>query len=215
MAKIPGSNIRKEVDEYYTRNHDNYITLINNLQTELQGLRTIPKCANLIYSIYSRADRQRGVPLKDAWKTAEKLQDWRKEKGDTEVGDIHDIVGATIVVNYPSDRKILADFLQQDGSITGFQVVWCNEKEKDGYYAHHLKIKSNYGQFAGLFCEIQIKTMLHDGWGGKTHNLTYKPLGQIDEVLYRHMNILGDVLRLLDDQSEIIKEFNTRQLEFG
>jgi hypothetical protein len=56
--------------------------------------------------------------------------------------------------------------------------------------------------------------MLHDVWGAKTHDLTYKPEAEFDSKLDKHMNILGDVLRLLDDQSEILKELIHDQWNF-
>ena len=39
----------------------------------------------------------------------------------------------------------------------------------------------------------------------KIHDLMYKPPGDIDERLHNHMNKLGQILTLVDDQSEILK----------
>ena len=60
--------------------------------------------------------------------------------------------------------------------------------------------------YTDIRCEVQIKTMLHDGWTAKTHDLTYKPGGEVDDRLDKHVGVLGDVLQLLDDQSELIKD---------
>jgi tetratricopeptide (TPR) repeat protein len=71
----------------------------------------------------------------------------------------------------------------------------------------HLTLRGrSTAEFPVEKAEVQIKTMLHDGWGAKTHDLTYKPEGEIEQSLHRHMEILGDVLQNLDDQSELIKD---------
>lgn len=59
----------------------------------------------------------------------------------------------------------------------------------DGYNAQHLIIKfkedrlnlTEYAQFEGLKCELQLTTVLYHAWSEVSHNITYKsPQGLID-----------------------------------
>jgi hypothetical protein len=92
----------------------------------------------------------------------------------------------------------------------GFHVTRRKEVKKPGYYAYHLKIEGT--QYRPLLCELQIKTVLNDAWSAKTHDLIYKPLEEIDDTLERQMNKMEHMLRLLDEQSEVIKDLIMKKL---
>lgn len=59
---------------------------------------------------------------------------------------------------------------------------------------------------AAPICEIQIKTLLHDAWGAKTHDLTYKPSGKIGAELLTSFELLGNNLANLDQQSDALRQ---------
>lgn len=48
--------------------------------------------------------------------------------------------------------------------------------------------------------------MLHDAWAAKTHDLTYKPLGQNDPRLDKMMNMFADSLQAIEAQSEMLRD---------
>lgn len=58
---------------------------------------------------------------------------------------------------------------------------------------------------AGPVCELQIKTLLHDAWGAKTHDLTYKPAGRIGAELLESFELLGTQLANLEIQSDTLR----------
>ncbi|HEY1930521.1 MAG TPA: RelA/SpoT domain-containing protein [Acetobacteraceae bacterium] len=195
-----------EVKAYMDTHRDGYQRFLDRLIEDTNRIRHGLECSPLIYSIYSRREKQRGDPFKKDEKIAKKLYEWRDKTPDARLQDIHDIIGITIVVNFPSDRDRVADYIASDRSGQCFEVYKQHLRKDKGYYAMHLLVRpKNALQFPVQRAEIQIKTMLHDGWGAKTHDLTYKPQGEIDRILDRHMQILGDVLQHLDDQSELIK----------
>ena len=184
-----------------------YSKFLEELKAAVNRVRHRPECSHLIYATYSREDKQRGEAFKEDWKIAKKLYEWRQSRPDARIQEIHDIIGMTIVVNFPSDRDALAAFLIKPDALPGFVVSGKEDKRDRGYHAVHLRVSGrSRAQFPVESAEVQIKTMLHDGWGAKTHDLTYKPQGEIDRNLHRHMEILGDVLQHLDDQSELIKD---------
>lgn len=195
-----------EVSAFVSRNRDAYVGLISDLVGEINQIKHQPECSGFIYSVYSRADKQGGEELKENWKIAKKFGQYKREDAAISINDIHDIVGITIVVNFPSDRSVVADYISRKNVLRCATVYHSENKEDNGYHAVHLRVRGATIERSFLRAEIQIKTMLHDGWGAKTHDLTYKPEGAIEDALLKHMAILGDVLRRLDDQSELIKD---------
>ena len=74
-----------------------------------------------------------------------------------------------------------------------------------GYFACHYNVRLRGPSRHRPICEIQIKTVLHDAWGAKTHDLTYKPSGRTNRDLIDSFNLLGDTLAQLDRQSDLIR----------
>lgn len=84
-------------------------------------------------------------------------------------------------------------------------IVKDGHVSKDGYHAHHMVFLSDEAKHADLHCEVQVKTMLHDAWAAKTHDLNYKPQGQTDKRLSRMMQVFGDALEFIEVQSELLR----------
>ena len=165
-----------------------------------------PHLTGRIYRIYSRGERQNGEELKELWKIAAKLKKMRKKKPSYAPLDLPDIVGLTIVCVYPSDIQIVKDFVISQFRRRIFKKVGGRRATEDGYYAYHYWIKLPKSLYYGPICEVQIKSVLHDAWAAKTHDLTYKPRGELDVRMDRQMTVLGDTLAKMEDQSEIIRE---------
>jgi hypothetical protein len=62
----------------------------------------------------------------------------------------------------------------------------------------------------GLKCEVQIKTLLHDAWHNKTHDLTYKPPGDLGEEHIKIMESFGESIQAIEIQSEMIRTLVTQ-----
>lgn len=75
----------------------------------------------------------------------------------------------------------------------------------DGYFACHYNVRTKGVGAQRPMCEIQIKTVLHDAWGAKTHDLTYKPSGRTSQELIDSFNLLGDTLAKIDQQSDLVR----------
>lgn len=143
--------------------------------------------------------------------------------------DVYDLTGFTIVVVYPSDVsrvcRVIEDLIDEERlkslcddpedarkshpDLENRGVRHGQVKTAKGYYAHHysLKLRNNHRDrfYGNAVCEVQIKTLLHDAWGVKTHDLSYKNEGHIDQELTKQIEVLGDALAVLDQQSEIVK----------
>ena len=175
----------------------------------LRNLDT-PRHFSLVSEIFSRSDRSPEAPIKTDQKIALKLYKWSRglEKKDRpKAAEIHDIGGVTVVCNYPSDTDQVAELFRSsfDSSYFSFtKVDFRDPARTNGYRAYHA-VASGLGNYNGITCEVQIKTSLTMSWGAKTHDLTYKPMGEIDKRLNLYMEKLSNVALILDEQSEILK----------
>ena len=183
------------------------------VKKELKSIFFKPALSNLSPDIFSREDIDPRQKIKSDSKIALKLYKWNtynkiKKNKLSSPKDIHDIVGITIACNYPTDTNRIKQFLDKKFESNYFKVKeirYLDPNESGGYRAYHCTVLG-LGNFRSLLCEIQIKTRLTLSWGAKTHDLTYKPLGEIDDKLTMHMEKLAHIAQSLDDQSEILKD---------
>lgn len=174
-----------------------------------------------VYNVYGRSDKQNGEPLKSPRKVRLKFNDFFQRQGATtgSLWSTPDIIGFSIIVAFPSDiTKVCEklDALIEDGKLTqgkippGGDVAPIATKygrifSSGGYFGCHYNVtNSKFAQEAPL-CEIQIKTVMHDAWGAKSHDLTYKPSGRISADMIESFNLLGDTLAKIDLQSDVIR----------
>jgi ppGpp synthetase/RelA/SpoT-type nucleotidyltranferase len=143
--------------------------------------------------------------------------------------DMNDIVGLTVSVTYPSDINIVCAYIDElcetaDQKVKLYPKFFSEEDSEKTNEKNLLKIKTKYGTvknergyFACHYClrtndtpndpivEVQIKTVLHDAWGLKTHDLTYKNPFPIDDNTSNSFAMLGDALSNLDMQSDFLR----------
>ena len=178
-----------------------YRQVSERVETLLAPLLTSTDYCGHVARIYTRAEKQNGQLLKETWKIAATMA----KHGYKELFHVHDIIGATIVVPYPSDVNVIRDFVRSHKSDRTWAIHHEEEKTTHGYYAFHFIISIPEATLAKSKCEIQIKTVLQDAWSAKTHDLTYKPFGAIDSRLQEQIIRLAEVLAAIDRQSELVK----------
>lgn len=189
----------------------------------------------VVYRVYTRADKQKDVgpysDFKETWKIVSEIL-LNRRGGFTEragemveikpnptfdVTNIDDVVGVTVVCIFPSDMRKVQAFVDKQvnsGALKQLKFVDHTTKNK-GYYAYHYVLTEEGNPFVkDLRCELQIKTAIHDAWGTKTHDLTYKPRGELDFRIRRQMNTIARSLAATDDQSDIFREMMEDQWFF-
>jgi len=206
---------------------ESYRGFLERLEDDLEKFKDRVEFSGKIYRIYSRKDKQRGrAPLKSTRKIARKLADWiqgnlkeldKDARPHPKVTDIHDIIGLTVVTYYEADVEIIVDELMKPKALSSGRIkrnrgrsgtpkskedFWRDER---GYSAYHLVFES-LPPLGGLYCEVQIKSLLMDGWGQKNHDLTYKPLRPISSRLVKLSNLLGETVKTLEQQSNVLRE---------
>ncbi|MBW8321522.1 MAG: hypothetical protein K0M49_07525 [Arenimonas sp.] len=186
---------------------------------------------NSYYKVYGREDRQPGEYLKAARKIKLKFDKHHRDTNLMEgsIWTTPDVVGFTIVVLFPSDiseicavidrlidsKKIKAAPLSRESTTIEFgspiSTIYGRRITKGGYFACHYNIVTGgIVDYRKPIIEIQIKTVLHDAWGLKTHDLTYKSTGRSNKDLVRNFNLLGDSLANMDMQTDILRKGITK-----
>lgn len=91
----------------------------------------------------------------------------------------------------------------------GSERDFLDEPRPSGYRGWHVNLGLGSGAGSSrrtVTCELQVRTLLQDGWGELTHEDTYKKDGELPplvEVLSRRM---ADLLATLDDIAEDLRD---------
>jgi len=178
-----------------------------------------------VVKVYGRDEKQGGQFTKDVRKIVLKFNDKFKGKASGSLWEIPDIVGFTVVVSYPSDirricelldlavdKKILTSAIKnpakgddRDKSSISVDPRYGKVMADNGYFGVHYNLKRRSRRNSPI-CEVQIKTAVHDAWGAKTHDLTYKSPAPFDPKLVESFQLLGDMLAKLDHQSDVLRQ---------
>jgi ppGpp synthetase/RelA/SpoT-type nucleotidyltranferase len=216
---MPALTPYEEAQKYINNNTERYLHLLDIVRAACKRIESSDR--QHVKSVYSRGEKQKNkYELKETWKLPKKLLKMRQEQERPAAGkgkrsaakktwfDIPDVIGVTIVVFYPDQIKsILRRVVHELNS----QKIVLDEpiriKTEFGYHADHAVFVSRGStQHRGLRCEVQCKTMLHDAWATKMHDLTYKPIGYLEPRLELLMQAFGDTLERVERQSEAIRD---------
>jgi len=205
-----------DVASFLNDNGWRYLEALALLRGLLQDYADSDEGKGVVYSVYSRGHKQRGKSeFKDAWQIKEKVRA-KREDGDDRFGiqDVSDIIGITVVCNYRAQTSDVEKFLRAHearGTLT-FEARTKNEK---GYVARHLDVELADPRYAGVRCEVQIKSVLHDAWTTWAHDLTYKPQGSLPDAIHVVMRYaskqLTDIDRLTNSFKKEITELWKRE----
>jgi ppGpp synthetase/RelA/SpoT-type nucleotidyltranferase len=198
-------SIQRDVERFFanTANVAAYHTLLNDMLAFCEGLKR-RLGPTVVRTIYSRKDKQDGEALKAFPKIAKALAAKRASDPSAPVSVVEDIIGLTVVTYYPDQIETLVQEVQAH---EGLSVTVEKDKPvtQNGYHAHHIVVQSNDPVHADLRCEVQVKTMMHDSWAAKMHDLNYKPQGYTDKRLSTIMGVFGDALQSIEKQSELLR----------
>jgi ppGpp synthetase/RelA/SpoT-type nucleotidyltranferase len=206
-------DLRKEVEKYLKRWRRSYETFLDDINAELVRFRDRGDNFDCIYRIYSRADKQRGGDkLKSVDRIVKKLVRERSRSTKFPIKDMNDIVGITMVVYYFSDLEKIAKLLQAFRN-SKFEIITCEDKSQKGYFAKHFDIKSLDPRHNGIRAEVQLKSLLHDGWSAKIHDFTYNPAIKVDPSITTMIERLGATLEQVEKMSDDLRNLANRHLQ--
>ncbi|MFB5084625.1 GTP pyrophosphokinase [Symbiobacterium thermophilum] len=124
--------------------------------------------------------------------------------------EVTDLVGVRVVTNFADDVDRVVRVIDRH-----FEVDLDHSEDKRphdphwfGYSSVHrvcllppaVLARPEYARFAGLRCEIQVRSILQHAWAEIEHDLGYKVAGGIPSSLRRRFSMLAGLLELADDQ---------------
>lgn len=198
--------ILKEVNDFLTSQRIAWLhSLHRSVQSVCENISQVaPK--GYIVRVYGRDTKQEGNILKDNAKIAEKILKKRESNKNYSIRDVGDLVGFTVVVQYSDQIDEIIEILSE--MLKGFKIeISKSQKIEDGgYYATHIDLVSKNPDYPGVCGELQVKTLLHDAWSIKMHDLNYKPAGEMDSRLDSIFRSMAMSLEAIEKQSEIIRD---------
>ena len=208
-------DLRREITKAILFLRPSYEEFHAEVLRELNAFRHEPSNLDVVYRLYSRADKQKGGEvIKSVESIQRKLSRWRTEGGKWEVRDIHDIVAWTIVTYFNSEIEALLERLKRPNTFNCFSIGEVRPTRGKGYYAYHIELEGA-GRFKirGMKGELQIKSLLSDGWATRTRTLSYRTTARLDSAVEGMISSIGDMIQNLERQSDNLRELITRYEE--
>lgn len=208
-AARDNAELLQEVERFLRRNRSDYERFLGEVLRELGIFRDVRKRSAAIYRIYNRGDKQTGGEiLKSNLSIVKKLRKWRENNPKVRINEIHDIVGVTVVTYFESEIETVSHALKKTCSDV-FEVESVRQIEGDEYNATHIVVKRPSARklYGGPLCEIQIKSLIHDGWATRTHDLVYKARKGEDSRIDKQVEALGRLVRTLEQQSDVLRAY--------
>lgn len=136
---------------------------------------------------------------------------------------LDDLVGIRITCHNLVDithlQSILSDLPTNDaeeGVLSAFSIEPDSEKQyysspkPSGYRAYHINLVTLIPQISSTVVhvrgELQVRTLLQDGWGELTHEDTYKPGFPVPELVRTLSRRMADLLATVDDLAQDLRE---------
>lgn len=161
----------------------------------------------VIVRVYSRSDKQAGIELKEATKILEAVGGGAPKIASLK--SLSDIIGVTVVVQYPDEIEKVLDRISEILAPQRIVETGTRKTHRETYFATHAVFVAEGFDYQGLKCEVQCKTLLHDAWSAKMHDLTYKPQGSMDLRLRGLVEAISATLEGLEQQSKIVRDMIT------
>lgn len=188
------------IREHLEREKGHYLEFLQTVKLIYTAYSRADYGKGRIYRIYSRGDKQDGDEFKTVWQILHKMGQGIK------LTEVYDIIAITIVCPFMSDMDEVINYTQKCTNNGYFSVIDMTDhrRGRSAYEAVHYYIAAPHSQ--DTVCEVQIKTVLHDAWAAKTHDLTYKPFSAYDTRFGQQMDTLAAMLAALERQSELIRQ---------
>jgi ppGpp synthetase/RelA/SpoT-type nucleotidyltranferase len=133
---------------------------------------------------------------------------------------IDDLVGVRVVCNNLCDitylRTILSDLPATDEEPNAALALepesaklYIDEPKPSGYRAYHINmwtVVPTIGGIQKVRGELQVRTLLQDGWGELTHEDQYKPGFELPQLIVTMSRRMADLLATVDDLAQDLRE---------
>jgi ppGpp synthetase/RelA/SpoT-type nucleotidyltranferase len=133
---------------------------------------------------------------------------------------LDDLVGLRIVCNNISDIKTvmdmlsnLADSFENSSEPLSLQSAserkWLDPPKETGYRAYHINLQTRvhgYKRWHDVTAELQVRTLLQDGWGELTHEDTYKTALKLPPLAQTLAKRMANLLSCVDEIAQDLRD---------
>lgn len=151
---------------------------------------------------------------KDTTSLAGKLR--RPDKSYAQLTDITDLAGVRITTYFADDVDLVAEVLSSEFSLdqkASIDKRQFSNPNQFGYRSLHYVLSfganraelSEYRNFAGFKCEVQVRSILQHAWAEIEHDLGYKSAAGVPAILRRRFARIAGLLELADDEFSSIR----------
>lgn len=197
---------KKKIMEQYQESHNIYQNFASEVEHQLKRILSEE-------SISYNAITYR---LKDEDSLSGKID----RKGDKYscLEDLTDIAGVRVITYYSDDVDKVADIVEKEFSVDRENSIdkrEALEPDRFGYCSVHYVVEMSqerlklreYQSFAGLKCEIQIRSVLQHAWVEIEHDLGYKNPVALPKQIRRNFSRLAGLLEIADKEFGEIRSF--------
>lgn len=141
-------------------------------------------------------------------------------KYDRPLEQITDLAGVRIIAYTLSDVDQICQFLQRNFTILEKTNVGDKrfEEGKFGYQSIHFLVKypddraklPEFSQYAGMTCEVQVRTVLQHAWAEIEHDIQYKNQSGLPSTLSRKFVALAGLLEIADREFQSIQDLDSQ-----
>jgi len=119
-----------------------------------------------------------------------------------------------MVTYFKSEISPLIKRLKKSGLFNCFSIGDIRLTRGKGYYAYHIEL-NGAGKFKvrGIKGELQVKSLLSDGWATRTRVLSYRTTRVLDSAVEAVISSIGDMIQNLEQQSDSLRDLITRHEE--
>jgi putative GTP pyrophosphokinase len=126
-------------------------------------------------------------------------------------GDLHDLLGVRVITHLATEVDAVVTVLRREFDVDSKRSVDKLEDlsaDEFGYRSYHLIVKlkedraglAEWRVFAGIYFEIQVRSILQHAWAEIEHDLGYKSSVDVPQEIHRRFARLAGILELADDE---------------
>jgi len=209
------NNHKHEAIQEYQRVHplyEEYVVVIRNVLYEVFKSRDMS-----IHSIEARAKDIDSFGNKASMPSPD---DPSKPYYRNPLSDITDLAGIRVIVFLPRTLDMVDEVIQSQFEVIekADKALTLVKQEKFGYASVHylVRFKENrtnlleYRRFENLVAEIQIRTILQHAWAEIEHDIQYKAVETIPNIIRRRFMSLAGMLEIADREFQAIQDDDER-----
>ena len=132
--------------------------------------------------------------------------------GKTALLNLYDTVGVRVICAFTEDVQAVVDSIRRSDL---FEVLteknYYADPKPNGYRSYHLQLKMKHPDCAGLFAEIQVRTIATDFWATLEHKMKYKKQLKNEALIREELKRCADEIASVDLSMQTIREILRRE----